>query len=110
MNIYNKFLNISTEDVNREVDIFKLRDWLIKVEENIMSLSISIERIPDFRTKSAKKLQLVLKSQIQLRIAYLKSKRSYQEILLELLKQEVPSSRLIELEKQTKNLLNGNSY
>ena len=104
MNIYNKFLKISTEDVDKGYDIFKLKEWLLKVEENLLTLSIAIERVPDSRTKSARKLQIILKQQIQSRINYLKTKKSYNEILLDLLKTNVSPLLLIELEEKAKQL------
>lgn len=104
MTIYNKFLKINTDDVNREEDIFVLKDWLLKVEENLLTMSIALERMPTNEMKSARKLQIILKNQIQNRISVLKNKKSYQEILLELLKENTNPTDLIILEEKAKKI------
>lgn len=109
MTIYNKFLKINTDDVNREEDIFVLKDWLLKVEENLLTMSIALERMPTNEMKSARKLQIILKNQIQNRISILKNKKSYQEILLELLKENINPTDLIILEEKAKRIYDRNS-
>jgi len=109
MTIYNKFLKINTDDVNQEEDIFVLKDWLLKVEENLLTMSIALERMPTNEMKSARKLQIILKNQIQNRISVLKNKKSYQEILLELLKENTNPTGLIILEEKAKRIYDRNS-
>ena len=110
MIIINKYLNISTEDVNKETDIFVLKQWLLEIEENIITMGIAIERTPDIdenqqwlnKIKSAKKLQSVLKQQVIYRISLLKNKRTYQDVLISLLKEEISEERFIELSNLAK--------
>lgn len=115
MIIRNKYLNISSEDVNSEVDIFKLKTWLLEIEENIMTLGITLERSSQDstwvqKTKMARKYQIILKGQIQNRISYLKSQTPYEQILIDLLKEKISLEDWLEIETKAKQLVNGNSY
>ena len=113
MIIYNKYLDISTEDVDKEVDIFKLKGWLLNIEENIMTLGITLQRtekIQDLtwlnKIKTARKFQIILKGQIQNRINFLSSKKSYSQVLVELLKEKVTSEEFTKIEQKAKSIIN----
>lgn len=117
MNIHNKYLNISTEDINKETDIFKLKEWLLDIEENIMTLGIALERLSSVqdqkwqhKSKTARKYQIILKGQIQNRISYLKSQTPYEQVLIDLLKERVSLEDWLLIETKAKQLINGNSY
>ncbi len=117
MNIHNKYLNISTEDINKETDIFKLKEWLLDIEENIMTLGIALERLSSVqdqkwqhKSKTARKYQIILKGQIQNRLSFLKSRKSYEQILIVLLKEKLSPLEVIELETKAKEIVNGYPY
>ena len=115
MIIRNKYLNIYSEDVNSEIDIFKLKTWLLEIEENIMTLGITLERSSQDtkwvqKTKTARKYQIILKGQIQNIISYLKSQTPYEQVLIDLLKEKVSLEDWLLIETKAKQLINGNSY
>lgn len=114
MIIRNKYLNISSEDVNSEVDIFKLKTWLLEIEENIMTLGIALERSSQDtqwtqRTKTARKYQVILKGQIQNRLSFLKTTIPYEQVLISLLKERFTPEEFSLLEIQAAKIINGNS-
>lgn len=89
MKIYNKYLNISTEDVSKQTDINILYQWLLDIQDNLISMDITIEKAGELdnewiqRVKSARRLQGQLKQRIQFKINELKKEPSFAEIFME---------------------------
>lgn len=86
MIIRNKYLNITNEDVQKQTDLNTLNQWLLDIDENIVTMDITINRAkskafqqqifsdPKWfeRITTARRLQGLLKNQILNRIREIK--------------------------------------
>jgi hypothetical protein len=120
MIIHNKYLNISNEDVNKEEDISLLYKWLLEIEENIVIMDITIRKNSGVggewfeRLTRARKLQGILKNQIQHRISEVKKKqRPLSEFIIDIIKDNYSDSDwelIIKKAIELKSLENGTTY
>lgn len=109
MIISNKYLGISTEDVNAQKDLTILYMWLDGVQENITSMNLTLQSVKkgsDYHKKisNARSLQGLLKQQIQSRINVVKSERPLSEYIVDIIKEELSNEDWITLLKKATKL------
>lgn len=120
MIIRNKYLNISSEDLKKEQDVTKLKQWLVDIEENIacMDMAITQAKLKAYEEgiysdnkwfnniQTANRLQKILKIHIESKIKELEGS-SLDYYIIQVLKKDYSDKAWFSIVQKAKLLKDG---
>lgn len=120
MIIRNKYLNISSEDLKKEQDVTKLKQWLVDIEENIacMDMAITQAKLRAYEEgiysdnkwfnniQTANRLQKILKIHIESKIKELEGS-SLDYYIIQVLKKDYSDKAWFSIVQKAKLLKDG---
>ena len=120
MIIRNKYLNISSDDLKKEQDITKLKQWLVDIEENIacMDMAITQAKLRAYEDgiysdnkwfnniQTANRLQKILKIHIESKIKELEGS-SLDRYIIQVLKKDYSDKAWFSIVQKAKLLKDG---